>query len=103
MVAADLQRPAAIEQLKILGEQIHVPVFHQPGLTPPELCATALDYAKQDNRDVVILDTAGRLHIDDELMGEVADVFEADESRSNLFGCRRDDRPRCRNIGSGIS
>ena len=39
LVAADLQRPAAIEQLKILGEQIRVPVFHQPGLTPPELCA----------------------------------------------------------------
>jgi signal recognition particle subunit SRP54 len=74
LVAADLQRPAAIEQLKILGEQIRVPVFHQPGLTPPELCATALDFAKQDNRDVVILDTAGRLHIDDALMGEVADV-----------------------------
>ena len=74
LVAADLQRPAAIEQLKILGEQIGVPVFHQPGMAPPELCGAAVEFAKSDNRDVVILDTAGRLHIDDALMGEVADV-----------------------------
>ena len=74
MAAADLQRPAAIEQLKILGEQIGVPVFHEPGLTPPDLCAQAVVFAETDRRDVVILDTAGRLHIDDDLMNEVADV-----------------------------
>jgi len=76
MVAADLQRPAAIEQLKILGEQLGIPVHHQPGLTPPELCVAALDVAKADNRDVVLLDTAGRLHIDDALMGEIADIHQ---------------------------
>ncbi|MFW5698397.1 MAG: signal recognition particle protein [Planctomycetota bacterium] len=74
MVAGDLQRPAAIEQLKILGEQIGVPVFHEPGHTPPELCEKALAVAEADNRDVLILDTAGRLHIDDVLMQEVADI-----------------------------
>jgi signal recognition particle subunit SRP54 len=77
LVAADLQRPAAIEQLKVLGEQIRVPVFHQPGLSAPQLCAAAVKYAAADNRDVVILDTAGRLHIDDALMGEVAEIHRA--------------------------
>ncbi len=74
LVAADLQRPAAIEQLRILGEQVGCPVFHQPGLTPPEVCARGLEVARLDSRDVVILDTAGRLHVDDALMAEVADI-----------------------------
>ncbi|MDA3960237.1 MAG: signal recognition particle protein [Planctomycetota bacterium] len=74
MVAADLQRPAAIEQLKILGEHVGVPVFHESGMTPPELCAKALKHAEGDNRDVILLDTAGRLHVDDQLMDEIADV-----------------------------
>ena len=76
MVAADLQRPAAIEQLKILGEQVGVPVFHEPGLAPPELCAKAVEQAKQDNRDIVLLDTAGRLHVDDDLMHEIQQVHK---------------------------
>jgi signal recognition particle subunit SRP54 len=74
LVAADLQRPAAIDQLKILGSQVGVPVFHQSGLTPPDLCAQAVAAATADNRDVIILDTAGRLHVDDELMAEVARI-----------------------------
>ena len=76
LVAADLQRPAAIDQLRILGEQIEVPVFHEPGLTPPEVCHKALKAAENDGRDVVILDTAGRLHVDDALMAEVAEVHK---------------------------
>jgi len=74
LVAADLQRPAAIDQLKILGTQIGVPVYHETGLGAPELCAKALEVAAKDDRDVVILDTAGRLHVDDELMAEVAKI-----------------------------
>ena len=74
LVAADLQRPAAIEQLKILGGQLGVPVFHQAGLAPADLCAQALVAADIQSCDVVILDTAGRLHVDDELMAEVAQV-----------------------------
>ena len=76
LVAADLQRPAAIEQLRVLGEQIGVPVFHEAGIEPPKLCQKALKVAADDNRDVVILDTAGRLHIDDALMGEVAEIHK---------------------------
>jgi signal recognition particle subunit SRP54 len=74
LVAADLQRPAAIEQLKVLGEQLETPVFHEANLLPPELCAKAIEHAKQNSRDVVILDTAGRLQIDEALMNELADV-----------------------------
>ncbi len=74
LVAADLQRPAAIDQLKILGQQLGVPVFHEAGLRAPDLCARAVQAADIQGRDVVILDTAGRLHVDDELMAEVADV-----------------------------
>ncbi len=74
LVACDLQRPAAIEQLKVLGEQIGVPVFHEPGHTPPELAEVALRRAAEDRREVVIVDTAGRLHVDDELMAEVAEI-----------------------------
>ena len=74
LVAADMQRPAAIEQLKVLGGQLGIPVFHQDGLTPPELCARAVAAAVADGRDTVILDTAGRLHVDEALMAEVADI-----------------------------
>jgi signal recognition particle subunit SRP54 len=74
LVAADLQRPAAVHQLQVLGEQIGVPVFHQDGLTPPQLCARAVEAAPVHGCDTVILDTAGRLHVDDELMKEVAEV-----------------------------
>ena len=71
LVAADLQRPAAIEQLKVLGRDLKVPVFHEPGLTPPEVCAKAVKEAASKGCDTVILDTAGRLHIDQELMSEL--------------------------------
>ena len=82
LVAADLQRPAAIEQLKVLGRDLDVPVFHEPGLTPPEVCAKAVKEAMGKGCDTVILDTAGRLHIDSELMAElklVAKKTEPDE------------------------
>ena len=74
MVAADLQRPAAIEQLKVLGEQIETPVFSETNIKPPELCAKAIAFAKQNGRDTLILDTAGRLQIDEPLMNELAEV-----------------------------
>ncbi|HYG77701.1 MAG TPA: signal recognition particle protein [Planctomycetota bacterium] len=74
LVAADLQRPAAIEQLKVLGESLETPVFNEANLAPPELCAKAIEHAKANGRDTVILDTAGRLQIDEPLMNELADV-----------------------------
>jgi signal recognition particle subunit SRP54 len=74
LVAADVKRPAAVEQLKILGAQIGCPVFHEPGLSAPEVCARGVEHAKQHGQDLVLLDTAGRLHVDDEMMAEIAEV-----------------------------
>jgi signal recognition particle subunit SRP54 len=71
LVAADIYRPAAVDQLKVLGAQLEVPVFHEPGLTPPELAKRAWEKAKADKLDTVIIDTAGRLAIDDALMAEL--------------------------------
>src|SRR5947209_9167066 len=72
MVAADLQRPAAIHQLQVLGEQIGVPVHTEPGSQDPvAVCQNAVKQAKETGAQVVILDTAGRLHIDDELMEQL--------------------------------
>jgi signal recognition particle subunit SRP54 len=74
LVAADMQRPAAVEQLKILGEQIDVPVFNLAGEKPVEICAAADGEARRLDRDVVVFDTAGRLAIDEPLMQELAEI-----------------------------
>lgn len=77
LVAADLQRPAAIDQLVTLGSQIDVPVYHSKDINNPiNLCTEAVKKAKVDARDVVILDTAGRLHIDESLMTELKKIKE---------------------------
>jgi signal recognition particle subunit SRP54 len=75
MVAADTRRPAAITQLEVLGRQIDVPV-HSEGdkVPPPQICANAVKRARESAYSVVLLDTAGRLHIDDELMRELEQV-----------------------------
>jgi signal recognition particle subunit SRP54 len=75
MVAADTRRPAAITQLEVLGKQIDVPV-HSEGdkVPPPQICANAVKRARESAYSVVLLDTAGRLHIDDELMRELEQV-----------------------------
>jgi signal recognition particle subunit SRP54 len=74
LVAADLQRPAAIDQLKVLGEQIQVPVFSEGQTSPVEVCRHAVDFAKKGLLDTVILDTAGRLHIDEMPMDELKQI-----------------------------
>ncbi|MFQ5577830.1 MAG: signal recognition particle protein, partial [Anaerolineae bacterium] len=75
LVAADTRRPAAIEQLKVLGRQIDIPVHAEPpDVPPPVICAHALKAAREGAYSVVILDTAGRLHIDDLLMDELAQI-----------------------------
>ena len=77
MVADDLQRPAAIEQLKVLGEQIDVDVYTEQSKDAVKVAKNALKYAKERSFDVVLIDTAGRLHIDEEMMSEVANVAKA--------------------------
>ncbi len=75
MVAADTRRPAAIEQLQVLGRQIDIPVYTEDArVPPPTICANALKAARQGAHSVVILDTAGRLHIDEALMDELAQI-----------------------------
>ncbi len=72
-----MQRPAAVEQLKVLGDQLGVPVFNIAGETPLEICRQAEAEAKKLGRDVIIYDTAGRLAIDEPLMEELADIKSA--------------------------
>jgi signal recognition particle subunit SRP54 len=71
LVAADMQRPAAVEQLKVLGGQIDIPVFNIAGASPVEICAAASDEAKRSGLDVIVYDTAGRLAVDELLMQEL--------------------------------
>ncbi len=86
LVAADVYRPAAIEQLKILGEQIQVDVFTIPGSTDPVAIARqAVDEAKSRNKNVVIVDTAGRLAVDEAMMAEVANIKKAVNPQEILF------------------
>lgn len=79
LVAADLQRPAAIDQLEMLGRSIDVPVFADRKSKAPKLAKAALKEASRTDRDVVIIDTAGRLQVDEELMRELAAVRKAVE------------------------
>jgi signal recognition particle subunit SRP54 len=75
LVAADLQRPAAVDQLKVLGEQIGVPVYSEtPPANPVDVSRNAVAYAKKNLLDTVILDTAGRLHIDEMPMDELRQI-----------------------------
>ena len=76
LVAADLQRPAAIEQLKVIGEQVGAPVYWEEASSsnPVKVCQNAKKAAKQQDCNVIILDTAGRLHIDDSLMKELIQI-----------------------------
>ncbi len=71
LVAADPYRPAAVSQLQTLGKQIDTPVFHEPGVSPPELAQHAVRHAERENLSFVVLDTAGRLQIADDLMREL--------------------------------
>ncbi len=75
MVAADVYRPAAIRQLEVLGSQLNVPVYSElENKNPPLICKNSIDYARQRGSDVIILDTAGRLQIDDAMMAELETV-----------------------------
>lgn len=86
LVADDIYRPAAIEQLKVLGEQIGVPVYSEEGNNNPvQIAQNAIKQAKQNGNDVVIIDTAGRLAIDEQMMQEIAAVKDAVKPNEILF------------------
>ncbi len=86
LAACDLQRPAAVEQLRTLGDQIHVPLFAIPGEKDPiRVAKEALKQAKEDKHDLLIVDTAGRLHIDHELMNQLEKIKEALQPEEILF------------------
>ena len=69
-VACDIYRPAAIEQLKTIGESLNIPVYEEGKSNPNDIVRNALKYAKDNNLDYILIDTAGRLHIDNTLMDE---------------------------------
>lgn len=77
LVAADIYRPAAIDQLKVVGEKVDVPVFSLGKVDPVEIATKAIEEAKKNGNDIVIIDTAGRLHIDDNLMEELNSIKNA--------------------------
>ena len=85
LVACDIYRPAAIDQLRIVGEQAGVPVFELGTEKPEIIAAKAIGYAKDHGHDIVILDTAGRLQIDEALMGELVRIKEAVEVDETLL------------------
>ncbi len=86
LVACDVYRPAAIDQLKVLGEQINVPVYTEEGNTNPvEIAQNGIKYAKAHNLDLVIVDTAGRLAVDEQMMNEISAIKEAIKPQETLF------------------
>ena len=87
LVAADLQRPAAIEQLRVIGTQLGIPVFSQEKSNPVRVCQEALVEANRQGCDTLILDTAGRLHVDDELMSELVQIEKKVRPHQVYFVC----------------
>ena len=87
LVAADLQRPAAIEQLKVLGQQLQVPVYAEVDSNPVKVCQNSVAEANRTGRDVIILDTAGRLHVDEDLMAELKQIEKKVKPHQVYFVC----------------
>jgi signal recognition particle subunit SRP54 len=86
LVACDVYRPAAIEQLKVLGAQINVPVFSdESNNNPVDIAEKAIKFAKQNGNDLVIVDTAGRLAVDEQMMQEIAAIKKAINPQETLF------------------
>ncbi len=86
LVGCDVYRPAAINQLKVVGEQIGVEVYAEEGnKNPVEISKNAIEYAKSNGKNVVIIDTAGRLAVDDEMMNEISNIHKAVNPQETLF------------------
>jgi signal recognition particle subunit SRP54 len=84
LVAADVYRPAAIDQLEVLGKSLSIPVFAGDRKDPLAICRTANDYAKKEYLNLIIIDTAGRLHVDEEMMTE-AEKIASQEKPAEIF------------------
>ena len=86
LVACDVYRPAAIDQLKVLGESIEVPVFTIEGSKDPvDIAKKALDFARSNHNDLIIIDTAGRLAVDEQMMQEIENIKKAIKPTETLF------------------
>lgn len=87
LVAGDIYRPAAVDQLKMLGQQISVPVYFSEGKNPVEISKESLGFARNYARDIIIIDTAGRLTIDEQMMQEIEHIKTETKPREILFVC----------------
>ena len=87
LVADDLQRPAAIDQLITLGQQLNIPVYSEQSQDAVKVAKNAVQHAKTTGVDVVILDTAGRLHVDEEMMTQISDVAKAVQPHQIYLVC----------------
>ncbi|HEX9614611.1 MAG TPA: signal recognition particle protein [Bacteroidota bacterium] len=85
LVAADIHRPAAVDQLVSLGKQLGIPVYTEGGANAAQIAAHSLDAARKNVRDTVIVDTAGRMHVDEAMMREIADIRDAVSPHEILF------------------
>jgi len=85
LVAADIYRPAAIEQLKLLGSQVNIPVFSLEEKDARKVALDSVEFAKEKNLNTIIIDTAGRLHVDEEMMTEVSDIKSIVKPTEILF------------------
>jgi signal recognition particle subunit SRP54 len=85
MVAADIYRPAAIDQLITLGRQLNIPVYSEDSTDVAGICANSIAFAKENRHDLIILDTAGRLHIDEEMMNELIRVKDTVAPHEIIF------------------
>lgn len=87
LVAADIYRPAAVEQLRVLGGKLNAPVFHIAGAKPVDICTAAIQKAFELGCDTILMDTAGRLTIDTELMAELDDIKASAKPDNIIFVC----------------
>ena len=85
LVAADIYRPGAVKQLNVLAQKINVPVFESTANDPIKICTDAMEQAKESKIDCVILDTAGRLHVDGEMMLEIQQISDSISPKETLF------------------
>jgi len=85
LVGADVHRPAAIDQLEMLGRQIEIPVYAERGVGAVKIAQDSIDFARKNVRDTVIIDTAGRLHVDEEMMKEVEAIRNIAQPHEILF------------------